>query len=117
MAFIDHHQVIIRKIIQQTERTHSRGTAVKETGVVFNSGAIAKLLHHFNIKVYSFFQPFGFQYMTITNQLIFANLQFFLNSPDRRSKTVFWGHEQIGRINGHVFQFLQSFSCYRIDHT
>ncbi|MNY58370.1 hypothetical protein D3C86_1946990 [compost metagenome] len=93
MAFVYHHQIIIRKIIQQTEGPHTRGPAIKKAGIILNARTIPQLLHHFYIKVHPLFQSFRLQQMPVANQLVLTDLQLFLNTPDRRIKPVFRGNK------------------------
>jgi len=51
MAFVDKHQKIIGKIIQQGRRWFSLRPASEVTGVVFNPVTISQLLNHLQIKL------------------------------------------------------------------
>ena len=50
MAFVDHEQIIFRKIIQQCKRRFARVSAVNVHRVVFDAVAVADFFHHFKIE-------------------------------------------------------------------
>ena len=63
MTFINHHQEIIRKIVEEAEWPGSWNSAVKIPGIVFNTLAISEFPEHFNIISYTVFKPLGLEIM------------------------------------------------------
>ena len=67
MTFINDHKIIVREIIQQTERAGAGSSSVQVPRVVFYPGTIAQFADHFQIKIGAFFQTFclqGFAYFS-----------------------------------------------------
>ena len=60
MTFINHHQKIFRKIIQQTERACTRFASVKKARIVFNAFAEAHLVEHFQVETRTLFDALQF---------------------------------------------------------
>ena len=56
MALVDDRQEIVREIVQQTERTCPRRTAVKVTGVVLYAAAVSQLTDHLYVIAHPLFQ-------------------------------------------------------------
>ena len=60
MGFVDDGEKIIRKKVKETVRPHSGLALRKVHGVIFNTAAIADLIHHFKIAVDPFTDTLGF---------------------------------------------------------
>ena len=54
VAFVDHHQKVRRKVIEQTERPLTGLTAVEITRVVLNARAVSQFPNHFQIELGTF---------------------------------------------------------------
>ncbi len=78
VAFINHHQVIFWKIIQQAEGPCTWHSPVKETGIVLNAVAITQLTDHFNIIFHSFFQSLCFYELATIFKIVNLGLHFIL---------------------------------------
>ena len=61
MRFVNDHEKIVRKIIQQAKGAYSCFASVEVTGIIFDTGAVSQFADHFHVIFYSFFQTFGFQ--------------------------------------------------------
>ena len=60
MALVDNRQEVFGKIIEQTERSGSRFSAVEISGIVFYPRAVAYFPNHLHIVGHPFVKPFGF---------------------------------------------------------
>ena len=52
MALVDEQQKILREIVQQGHRRAARRTLRDDARIVLDTGAIAQLLHHFDVIVH-----------------------------------------------------------------
>ena len=82
MAFINDHQVIIRKIVQQAERTCALGASVEKTAIVFDSTAVAQLADHLEIKCGSFLNAFSLKVFLLPVEIFHLGKKFVLDIPD-----------------------------------
>ena len=51
VALVDKEQKVLREIVQQRHRRAAGGAAADDARIVLDAGAVAKLLHHFNVIV------------------------------------------------------------------
>ena len=102
MAFVDHQQEILWKIIQQGKGRLAWGAAVKIPGIVLDALAVADLLHHFHIVAGPLFQPLGFHQPVRSLQLRHPGFHIFFNLLEGRLHLFPAGGIMAGRENGHV---------------
>lgn len=60
MALVDHHQVILRKIVQQAEGSRPFCTSVEIAGVVLDAGTVTQLLDHLQVVLHPLLDPLRF---------------------------------------------------------
>ena len=82
VALIDKEQKILRKIVQQRHRRAAGGTAADNARIVFNAGAIAKLLHHFNVIVRALADTLRFEELTLLLKRFHARIALGADLPD-----------------------------------
>ena len=96
MAFVDHHQEIVREVVQQAERTGSGLAPVQVARVVFNARAVAQLADHFEVKYGAFFEPLGLERTTHFGEMLHLRAQVQLNLLDGAIQHVWRRDKQIG---------------------
>ena len=116
MTLINHHEIIVRKIIKQTERTRSLLSAIKKTAIVLDAVAITQFPHHLHIKCHSLFNALGFQIPSFLFKETFMFYQFIFNITDDHFQAVLRSDVKISRKNSGMGQVFQMFSGFRIDH-
>ena len=79
MAFVNHKQEIIRKIIQKRVRSASGRSAAYVARIVFNSAAKADFAHHFNVVKRAFGKSLRFKQLVLCFKLRKTLVQLFLN--------------------------------------
>lgn len=82
MAFVNEKQRIIRDIFEQRRRRLTGIAAGEITRIVFDTGAGAGRLQHFDVVARALFQPLGFQQASRLFQLGEADPQLFLDRLD-----------------------------------
>lgn len=60
VALVDHHQVILRKIVQQAEGSRPFCTSVEIAGVVLDAGTVTQLLDHLQVVLHPLLDPLRF---------------------------------------------------------
>ena len=117
MTFIDKKHEILRKIIKQGHRRTADGTSADYAGIVFDAGAKAKLLHHFNIVIGALLDTLSLNELAVffkpRNTLV-ALAANFLNCG---SHLLLGGYIVAGGINGNVSQNARSLSGHGVELT
>ena len=99
MTLVNYQQKIIRKIIEQTERTASGRTSVEIAGIILNARAITQFLNHFQIIRNPLVKPFCFVIFTLCPEITNLHFQIALNQLNSIHNTRFGGYENACRIN------------------
>ena len=83
MAFIDNHQEIIRKKVEQAKGPLTRFALIEITRVVFDARTITQFTHHLQIKFSSLFDTFRFLKSAVSSEIGNLIHQIRLNIRDR----------------------------------
>ena len=92
VGFIHHQQAIRRQVVKQGWRRLARPAPGEVTGVVFDAGAVAQLVHHLQIKLGALAQALLFQQFIVGQQHLTAIAQLDFNLFHRLYDTLAWGH-------------------------
>ena len=98
MAFVDEGNEILRKIVDQAERSHALATTVEITGIVLYSGTITHFLYELEIIFHPLFQPLGFEVLSDFLEISALGHHVVLDLTDGLDATFLRGHEIAGRV-------------------
>ncbi len=104
MALVHKQDKVLREIVQQGHGRAARRAPADYPAVVFNAGAVAKLLHHLNVKGGPLGYALGFdEFARLFKKLypLFTFPPYFLNGPGH---FFLGGYIVGGRIYGHMVQ-------------
>ena len=96
VGLIDHHDKIIREVIDQRVRRLPRRKPCQMPGIVLDPGTESRLFEHFYIKVRPLRDALRFQELVLTLEFLHALVQFFLDIMHRTLDILFI-HHIVGR--------------------
>ena len=96
VGLIDHHDKIIREVIDQRVRRLPRRKPCQMPGIVLDPGTESRLFEHFYIKVRPLRDALRFQELVLTLEFLHALVQFFLDIMHRALDILFI-HHIVGR--------------------
>ena len=108
MAFVNESDEVILEIVNETEWSLSGLPSVKISGIVLDSGAVAHLLHHFEIVLHPLFQSFGLQIFSDALEIFHLLHEVILNHADSLDGLLFRRHEVACRVDRY---FRKLFDC------
>jgi len=76
VAFVNDHEIVIGKVIQEAERSGTGEPSVKEAGVVFDAAAISEFFDHFEIEGRAFVDTAGFEEFSFAFEIFFLAVEF-----------------------------------------
>ena len=100
MGFVDHQQAVRRQVVKQGWRRLARPAPGEEARVVFNAGAVAQLVHHFEVKLRTLAQALLFQQFVIRQQHLAAVRQLHFDLFHRLHNTLARRHVVRFRVDG-----------------
>ena len=92
VRFVDEHQKVARKIIQQRRRRLARQPSRKMPRIIFDAVAVAHRLDHFQIEHRPLMNALRLDQAALLFQLRFPPRQFFLDRLHRRRSRLFLHH-------------------------
>src|SRR5690606_2672960 len=115
MAFIDHHQVIVREIIKQTEWSRALLPPIEKAAVVLHTVAIPELAYHLQVEGRALIEPLCFQMLALAVEILYLHREFVFNFPNDIFQSFLGRYIEIRRINGSVLQRLNPLSAFKFD--
>ena len=115
MALVDDQQIVLREIVDQAERPAAGRAAVEIARIVFDAGAVAQLLDHFQIVLDALLQPPRLGRLAERLEILDLGAQIELNLPDRLLRALARRDEQVGRIDDHAIELLEALARMRVD--
>ena len=113
MAFVNESDEVILEIVNETERPLSGLPSVKISGIVLDSGAVAHLLHHFQVVFHPLLQSFSLQILSDALEILHLLHEVILNHADSLDGLLFSRHEVARRVDRHFRKLLDSSSRNR----
>ena len=114
MALVDERYEILREIVDQTERPHAFTPAIKITGVILNTRAVAHFLDEFKIILHPLLQPFGFQMLSYLLEILALSHHIILNLAYGLGAAFFGGHEITRRVYRNLVKFINEGTRHRL---
>ena len=114
MAFIDHQHGVFRQIFEQGRRRFARGTPGQIAGIVLNPGAMARGLHHLEIKHRALFDTLGFEQLVFLLQLGEPFLELGLDAFGRLLQGRFGCDVMAVGIDGDLIELAGFFTGQRV---
>ena len=115
VALVDHHQVILRKVVEQAEGTTALRTPVEIARVVLDTRAVAKLLDHLQVVLDTLFDSLCLDHATLALVEGDALAQIELDLSHGRIDTLFGCNEQICREYRDAVEHFESLSAGGVD--
>ena len=115
VRFVDEHQIVTRKIVQQRGRRFARQTSGEVARVIFDAVTKPHGFDHFQIKHGALMHPLGFDQASLLLQFRFPPGQFFLDGLDRLRARLFFHHVMCFGIDRQTDVFLLHCAKQRID--
>ena len=83
MALVDEQQKILREIVQQGHRRAARRTLRDDARIVLDTGAIAQLLHHFDVIVHALADALRLEQLAVVGEEFHALVALLADLADR----------------------------------
>ena len=106
MALVDEGDEILRKIIQQAERSHALAASVEIPRIVLDAGAVVHFLNHFEVIFHPLLQPLCLQHAALPFEICQPGAEVVLYMADSLLLPFVRGHEIARRVYGHLVQFV-----------
>ena len=116
MTFIDERHEILRKIVQQTERSAPRLPSVEITRIIFDARAIAEFIHHFYVELHSLFQSLRLERPPLGDEKVVTDDHVVLNVSNRLLHAILGRHEDVRRIDSDLLRRVYHYPVDWVEH-
>ena len=107
VAFVDNHQEVLGKEVEQTIRPCAGGASVKVARIVLDAAAMPQLANHFDVVSNALFQAFGFKHFALGFEFCHLLHQVVLNGADGSLLCLFGSEKEVGGIDFILFETSQ----------
>ena len=115
VAFVDDHQIILRKIVQQAERPGPRGAPVEVARIVLDAGAVAQFLNHFDVVLDPLFDALRLHRAPLVLEDLDLLAEVEVNLLHGRGDALLGGDEQAGGVERQRIERVDALAGYGVD--
>ena len=115
MRLVDHHEIVVGEVIQQTGRTFSRLTSADMARIILDAGTGTDLRQHFQIEICALIESLRFQQLSLQAKLCQAFAEFLADRHTRALDRRAIRDEMLRRIDRHPLQRRDRLAGERID--
>ena len=116
VRFIDEEQVIVaREKVHQVEGARAGGAAVEVARIIFDAGAVAHLLDHFEVVARAHFEALCFEQFALVAQHFEARVEFGGDAFERVGEIVFGHHVMLGGEDRGALDDFDDFAGERVN--